>query len=674
MICSYSVLAAGGFRAGSSEGYRSEQSGPLSWSDSQSVSWKTAIPGRGHSSPTVAGDVVYVTTTYEDQKGSRAQQIADRTLSLLLLAFGISGAGLAASDRRKWRGGVRPCLRLSVFVAVFVASSIVVLFGRHLLDMDKGLLRPLMISVVLGLLCLALGLLYMPLWTRRHLVAGVLSLVLAALAMVEYRQLTSGSGGWNKPVWVLVSAAVFLGLALVFGRLLGRRYTGGGGHNERSPQPVSGLLPFAAAVSTGVVVGIAPFLFLLFRAAGYRIPDSFVWHERVRPDAGWWLVMAYGLVLVATAAGFGLRIVQSQAARVPVRTIFFVAALGLASVYFVRMNCLSTAPGSIRAVVALDYHTGEILWKCEGLVGTEEGRGKTVTHASATPATDGDRVCGYFGQDGLFCADREGKLLWRRTDRLFRGNFGVGTSPVVNKGLVILVSDVRAAEESGSSIAAFDFATGEPVWQTERRSHPEYATYGTPLILALDNRDVCVVHGWYGISGYDIRTGRELWSWPVDHGGKHLVASMVADAERLYVSGTKEIVAFDLSKVATCEDSRAWSCAVPGEKSATPVIVDDMLFTVNETGTAFCLDARTGGVLWRERLGGRHFSSVVAMGDRILFTNESAHTVVVAAAPEFRRLAENRLEGSCYASAVPCGDRLFLRTTKYLYCLRANER
>src|ERR1044071_3251269 len=35
---------------------------PLKWSDTEHIKWKAAIPGRGHSSPVVWGDRIFVTT------------------------------------------------------------------------------------------------------------------------------------------------------------------------------------------------------------------------------------------------------------------------------------------------------------------------------------------------------------------------------------------------------------------------------------------------------------------------------------------------------------------------------------------------------------------------------------------------------------------------------------
>lgn len=44
----------------------SNQQPPLTWSESENVLWRTAIPGRGHGSPTVVGDRLYVATAVSE--------------------------------------------------------------------------------------------------------------------------------------------------------------------------------------------------------------------------------------------------------------------------------------------------------------------------------------------------------------------------------------------------------------------------------------------------------------------------------------------------------------------------------------------------------------------------------------------------------------------------------
>ena len=45
-----------------------DQQPPLHWSETENVVWKSAIPGRGHGSPTVVGDQVFLATCDEEQE------------------------------------------------------------------------------------------------------------------------------------------------------------------------------------------------------------------------------------------------------------------------------------------------------------------------------------------------------------------------------------------------------------------------------------------------------------------------------------------------------------------------------------------------------------------------------------------------------------------------------
>ncbi len=47
---------------------RADQRLPVKWGEKENVLWKTAVPGRGHASPTVVGDRVYLATADEEQE------------------------------------------------------------------------------------------------------------------------------------------------------------------------------------------------------------------------------------------------------------------------------------------------------------------------------------------------------------------------------------------------------------------------------------------------------------------------------------------------------------------------------------------------------------------------------------------------------------------------------
>jgi len=64
------------WRGPSGQGLVSGTGYPDKWSATENILWKTAVPGRGHSSPIVWGDRIFVTTAYDD--GARLSLIAFR--------------------------------------------------------------------------------------------------------------------------------------------------------------------------------------------------------------------------------------------------------------------------------------------------------------------------------------------------------------------------------------------------------------------------------------------------------------------------------------------------------------------------------------------------------------------------------------------------------------------
>lgn len=60
------------FRGPTGQGISDERGLPLTWSESKNVKWKTAIPGKGWSSPAILGDRIWLTTATDDGKSLRA--------------------------------------------------------------------------------------------------------------------------------------------------------------------------------------------------------------------------------------------------------------------------------------------------------------------------------------------------------------------------------------------------------------------------------------------------------------------------------------------------------------------------------------------------------------------------------------------------------------------------
>ena len=54
------------FRGPTGQGMSSETSIPLTWSNTDNIAWKSAIPGQGWSSPVIHGDRVFVSSTTDE--------------------------------------------------------------------------------------------------------------------------------------------------------------------------------------------------------------------------------------------------------------------------------------------------------------------------------------------------------------------------------------------------------------------------------------------------------------------------------------------------------------------------------------------------------------------------------------------------------------------------------
>jgi outer membrane protein assembly factor BamB len=156
--------------------------------------------------------------------------------------------------------------------------------------------------------------------------------------------------------------------------------------------------------------------------------------------------------------------------------------------------------------IALDRQDGRVLWEAEAPGAALEKIHKIGSHAQPSPAVDGERVVSFFGSYGLLCYDRAGKLLWQRPLGPFKNDFGAGSSPVLAGDWVILCQD----HDQDSFLMALDRRTGETVWKTDRSEF--LRGYCTPVLWDAGGRRQVVVAGTLRVAGYDLATGKEVWT------------------------------------------------------------------------------------------------------------------------------------------------------------------
>ncbi len=156
--------------------------------------------------------------------------------------------------------------------------------------------------------------------------------------------------------------------------------------------------------------------------------------------------------------------------------------------------------------IALDPGSGKVVWQAEAPSTTLEKVHKIGSHAQSTPAADGDCVVSFFGSCGLFCYDRAGKQLWHQPMGPFKNDFGAGSSPILAGDWVLLCQD----HDQGSFLTALDKNTGKTIWKTDRSEF--LRGYCSPVVWEVDGKKQVVVAGTLRVVGYDLATGKELWT------------------------------------------------------------------------------------------------------------------------------------------------------------------
>lgn len=298
-------------------------------------------------------------------------------------------------------------------------------------------------------------------------------------------------------------------------------------------------------------------------------------------------------------------------------------------------------------------------------------------YASSTPVTDSrGMVFVFFGKSGVVAFDTAGGKLWQTAVGKESSNrrWGSAASLVLQGDNVI----VNAAEES-QSIRALDRKTGQQAWKAEGAALE--LAYGTPGLVSLDDGSQELVIAVPGeVWGMDPVSGKMLWHAKTALTG-NVSPSVIVDGTTIYLfggfrsSGSLAIRAGgrgDVTRSHVLWTSRNSSYV------ATPLLHEGHLYWIDDRGQAFCSNAATGELVYRERVdgmaqGGRPvYASPVLSAGRLYVVSRWSGTFVLPAAPRYEILAQNRFESDdsdfSGTPAISDGD-IFLRSGQFLYCV-----
>lgn len=335
-------------------------------------------------------------------------------------------------------------------------------------------------------------------------------------------------------------------------------------------------------------------------------------------------------------------------------------------------------------VYAIDKRTGKILWERIAHEGVPRSkRHPKSTQASPTPATDGKHVVAFFGSEGLYAYDVEGRLLWKKDlGRLNAGWFqdpdlewGVASSPIIYDDKVIVQCDVHGP----SFIAAFRLKDGTEVWRTPREEHP---SWGTPTLVRAAGRAELVTNATNFIRGYDPETGKELWrlgrnsditaTTPFLAKGLLFVVGGYSPIRPIYAIRPGGRGNISLRGGETSNPFVAWAKSDGGSYLPTPIVSGDHLYIIQINGVLAVYNATSGERLYQRRLGdkpGAYSASPVAADGKIYFASEDGELLVLKAGAKYELLSTNPMGEVLMATPAISEGVLYVRGLKHLFAI-----
>jgi hypothetical protein len=322
-----------------------------------------------------------------------------------------------------------------------------------------------------------------------------------------------------------------------------------------------------------------------------------------------------------------------------------------------------------RHLLALRLDDGQVVWdKAVAAKLPEEEQIRDHGFAANSVAVDAERVYAFFGKTGVFAFDHEGHQLWHTDVGSQTSGWGTAASPVLHKDLVVINASVES-----ESLVALDRKTGQEKW----RAGGIREAWNTPLVVtAASGREELIVPVQGSVLAFDPDSGEPLWSCKTDIGW-YMVPSVVAADGVIYClggrSGTAALAIRAGGRGDVTETHRLWT-SVKGSNVSSLVYLDGHLYWAHESREiAYCVKAATGEVVYERRLdrAGQFYASALLADGRLYYVNRDGKTFVLAAKPQFEQLAVNDLSDRSVFNASPAvvGNRLLLRSDKYLYCV-----
>ena len=358
-------------------------------------------------------------------------------------------------------------------------------------------------------------------------------------------------------------------------------------------------------------------------------------------------------------------------------------------------------------VACFDAETGKKLW--QQLYNDFISDTIYLRYATSSPVVDSETGNIFVqGTQGILAGfTPDGKLLWKKSlmEEIGRLTFPNArtASPVIDGDLVItrgITANWGAQGPAGDRFYAFDKKTGELVWASSPGDRPKDNSFSHPQLAWRNGKRVFYTAlGDGSVACVNARTGEPIWRVPLFRAGINATVLVHNNDKLIAIFGVPyepgQLVALKIPDVSPTnaasaplvldrKDVELWAAEISSSTSS-PILVGDVVYVVAEKGDLCAVNANTGEIKWKLKLGIEQRNSCPFYADGKLYVpmldnpagkgeGESSEAGTAGAfyiikpgdQPEILQHAE--LEGRCFGTPVAYNGKLYLQTTKHLYC------
>ena len=236
---------------------------------------------------------------------------------------------------------------------------------------------------------------------------------------------------------------------------------------------------------------------------------------------------------------------------------------------------------------------------------------------------------------------------------------------------------VQADGHKQSFISAFNLKDGKQAWRVERN---EITSWTTPSIYQGKDRTELIANGGRYIRGYDPLTGKELWRFSDNDTQVKMQAPLIAN-DLIYITGGypagRAMYVFrpgangDIS-LKSGEDTNAflaWRSSKGSPYTPTPIVYGDQFYVIADNGVLSSYDAKTGTLIYQQRLPSSFSASPVAADGKLYLASEDGDVFVVKAGRQYELIQKNVMGQPLMATPALTQGMLIVRADNAIYAL-----